>query len=456
MKALPRCGGRVSSLRMSNRSKRCIDMTVRFARKSVKKEAMREPLREAKLQQMLESLTTASRRFFLRPYVRYVSVSALFVMLGALSSLGNIQPSFDSVRYFMMANGDFSASVMVPYRFRIFIPLLARLLPLPHEMSFAVITYASLFLVYLIAQIICQRLRINWVASVLGLFVVFTTYANLYNYYNPYLTDGFALFVLFIMILSFYDRSFAVFSIASVVGILTREQTLFLTPLWFFTREWRRSVLILIVTVGALSIVRTALALPGADAGFFTQIINPPGDYGIYPITHFPAFMLQVCESWGFIWLLAFVGMILIPKKQFLVLVAISALLLCGALFSSSLATSVNRYFFTLSPVMIVYCARLFEVLRRTSIRTTYALLLVLVAQYILASFTLHTNVLWISLLHGHTSILSALIHPYDFLALWAWIGLSVVGIIVSAYVAWTLRDQLVTELRDKRQLLPF
>jgi len=157
-----------------------------------------------------------------------------------------------------------------------------------------------------------------------------------------------------LMIFSLVNRYFLVFAISTILGILAWEITIFLVPAWFLTRDRLK---------GAILVVAAVLVL------FIPRWVFPPSHSLIEQLTsqfngglwHLPFFYTKtIVASWGFLWVLAPIGLWLMPKDKFASLAVPFTILLVGAFFYSAIATDTFRYFHILAPVFAISCAQLY------------------------------------------------------------------------------------------------
>ncbi len=258
----------------------------------------------------------------------------------------------DTLDYVSMVEGDWAAA-RSPFRYRVLAPFLAGLLPLSPTDALRCVTYASLFLTYGCALLICRSLGLGTISSMLGLVLAWASPCHLYSYHNPFLTDALALLMLGVMVYALFRGSFALFLAAAVLGILTRETTIFAVPVWAIRREWRRSVLLMVLAAAALLIPRYLL---GAEAesllasltGSRKGILADPWQGAV-----------EILGSWGLVWFLSAAGLWCLPRERRLPVLAVYAALLCGAAVVSLAATDVGRMFAVLFPVHVIAIASL-------------------------------------------------------------------------------------------------
>lgn len=301
----------------------------------------------------------------LRYYLLIVGISVLLVVLGhavilhrtPASPYPELVMAGDSDYYFAMAEGR-AGDVPIPFRYRVLVPFIARLLPLDLPISFMLITYLSLFVCYILALITCRKLGLYPFASIVGLFALFTTSAHLYNYHNPYLTDALALAALFAMFAMLVKRSFSGFMASLVVGVLARETIIFLSPIWLMTKEWRKGAAAILIAIIAFVVPRLALSAHNDPSVIQYTAAQIRDIWGTGDLLHFFRYLYS---TWHMLWLLMPIGLILMPWEKWSFPAAAFVILFIGAALSSVVAFDMLRMFSILSPVVVVSCAFLFS-----------------------------------------------------------------------------------------------
>jgi len=298
--------------------------------------------------------------------VLIIAISLLFLFVGHSFIL---QRTFFNTTKYLAIRGDTIAYVSMiegnwitapsPFKFRILVPFLASLLPLSPADSLRLISYLSLFFCYLLILLTCTKMGLNTNHSAIGLLVVWASTWHLYNYYNPFLIDTFSLLILCVMIFALFSSSFFVFLTTALLGILARETTIFLVPVWLIMKEWRRSILVIAISAIVLLIPRHFLA-----SGTDTTLVSVFDRIGILhqPLT----FAKNVFLSWGFVWFLSMIGVWYLPSDKFALVAAVYISLLCAAIFSSLIATDTGRMFSILTPILVISSAQLYaELIKR-------------------------------------------------------------------------------------------
>ena len=138
----------------------------------------------------------------------------------------------DTQNYVAMVEGKYSEAVS-PFRYRVFVPALARVLPLQPLPAMRLITVLSLFGIYSVAMLLCFRAGAGFQPTLIAVSAYFVSRPNMYNYYDPYLTDGLGLLALFLLSLYFLDSRPKCFAAVLAVGVLARESALFVFPACF-------------------------------------------------------------------------------------------------------------------------------------------------------------------------------------------------------------------------------
>jgi hypothetical protein len=321
------------------------------------------------------------------------------------------------------------ASARAPFRYRVLVPLLARLLPFSPTASLRFISYLSLGTCYLLVLLTCSRMGISLTASLGGLFTAFASGFHLYYYHNPFLTDAFGLASLSLMVFCLVSGSFLLFAAAAIPGALARENVLFLAPVWAVRNGWRRSLILTGLVVMVLSVCRWVLRSDANPGEEIVRTFHAVGDS-----RNALALAREIFVTWGFTWFLVLLGIWLLPGDKFAVLATAGLALLVAGFLSSLIATDTGRMFSFLAPVVAVASAQLFAILiSRGQAVWALILALLLVAQALLW----RPNIVF-----GEESVIFA-----DDRAKWV---LLISGTAYSIWTAFILRDRLAREIRQK------
>jgi len=266
----------------------------------------------------------------------------------------------DTLSYVRMVEGNFS-KVRSPFKYRILAPFIARMLPLFPTESLRVVSYLSLYACYLFILLTCLKLGITMFSAVVGLLAVFVTPWHLYCYHNPFLTDAFQLMVIAVMIFSLVCSYFSLFAPCAILGVLGRETTVFLVPIWFLTRERRRGLLLLGVAVAILLLLWYVMRSNTSTVALLSEKFNTIGIFrDLY------SYGTRIMLSWNYAWVLSLIGMWLIPGEQRVSLITSFLLLIACAFLTSLIATDTGRMFALLAPVLAVFCAQLCDSLKKS------------------------------------------------------------------------------------------
>ena len=286
-----------------------------------------------------------------------VAVSAGLVVLGHLFASRGEDLGYDATFYVAMVNGQ-NATVPGPFRFRLLIPFIASVLPFSPADSLLIISYLSLFGMYLMIFRACDTLDLSVRDATFGLLAIWGATWQLYHYYNPYMTDAFALFALSAMLLALLRDAYWPFAAAALVGTLGRETTAFLVPAWFATRQVARTLLLIALTGAVVLFPRYWLTSDGD--------LTIAGAFNSSSTVFLPfIFTRQLQTIWGFVWFVALAGIWFLPRAYAGKIVASFVALFIGGLIASTVATDTGRMFGFLAPVLAVASAQFYAVVRR-------------------------------------------------------------------------------------------
>jgi len=265
----------------------------------------------------------------------------------------------DTLSYVRMIEGNLS-SLRSPFKYRILVPFIARLLSFSPTDSLRIISYLSLYTCYLFVLLICLKLGITISSATVGLLTVFVTPWHLYCYHNPFLTDAFQLMTISVMIFSLVCNYFSLFAPCSILGVLGRETTVFLVPVWFLTRDRSRGCLLLGVAVVILLLLWYVIVSNTSTTALISEKFNTIGIFrDLY------SYGTRVILTWNYVWILSLIGMWLIPGEQRVLMITSFLLLLSCAFITSLIAYDTGRMFAILVPVLAVFCAQLCDSLKK-------------------------------------------------------------------------------------------
>lgn len=270
--------------------------------------------------------------------------------------------SYDALQYISMIEDDFSSTV-VPYRNRILVPALAKLIPLPAPDALRLITYTSLFVTYYAVLLIGLKIGLNQWGSLAGLLLIFTSNVHVYNYNNPFLLDAFQQMALTWMLRSLLFGSLTLYVIAATLGVLCREAPLVMVPTWAILKHWRQGLVACGLLAGIFLVPK--LILPGNGA---TSLIDSfAGPFLYVAASRSPLLIpVQVFWAWGFIWFPAFIGLWLLPRERFVDFAVWLVFLLAVALLSMLFAYDTVREVAVLSPLFAITIGQMCTTLLNT------------------------------------------------------------------------------------------
>ena len=293
-------------------------------------------------------------------HLSIIAISFLFLFLGhcfipqrtPINTSETMTIRGDTFAYVSMIEGNW-ITTPAPFKFRILVPFLASLLPLSPTDSLIFISYISLFFCYIFIFLTCEKLGLNIRSSAIGLLTVWGSRWHFYNYHNPFLTDTLGLLMLCIMIFALFNDSFFLFLTAAVFGVLTRETTLFVVPIWLVKKELRRGILLIAISFIVLLIPRYFLA--SATDVTLAKVLAQIGGFQ-QPLTY----VINVFSYWGFVWFLSIIGIWFLPNDKFVLVTVIYMSLLGGAIFTSFIANDTGRMFSILTPILVITTAPLY------------------------------------------------------------------------------------------------
>ena len=360
-----------------------------------------------------------------------VIVSLLLILLGhnfilqrELNSPSKyLTISDDALEYKSMIEGDFD-SIHSPLKYRILVPFLASLLPFTPLESLRIISYVSLFVFYIMNILICIKLGMNKGSTLLALVCTFATLSHLYNYHNPFLTDAFGLLVISFLIYAYIIESFPTFIIVCIVGLFARETTIFLATIWL-TKDFKKGMILIVICLLLIIIPRISLITGSGDVSMTSLFVS----IGIAKLKSFLSTLINIFDTFGFLWLILFIGLGLIGMKKNKDIIVISIALFVGAIITSSIATDTVRMFSILFPVVCVATAKFISVLFQKKDWLGITLLLFLT---IIQLLTAIPNIIFDQ---------NSFVFPYSRLHN----ILSMIGIIYGLVYAYLLREDLAS-----------
>lgn len=270
--------------------------------------------------------------------------------------------SSDALQYICMIEGDFSCA-SVPFRNRVLVPTLAKLIPLPAPDALRLITYTSLFMTYYAVLLIGLKIGLNQWGALAGFLLIFTSNAHIYNYNNPFLLDAFQQMALTWMLWGLLFNSLALYLIAAILGVLCREAPLVMVPTWAVLKQWRQGLVVCGVLAGIF--LAPKLILPSTGTTSLIKSFVLPflwANASRSPLL-IPA---HIFWGWSFIWFPALIGLWLLPRERFVALAVWLVFSLVTLLLSMFFAGDTAREVAILSPLFAIMVGQLCTTLLNT------------------------------------------------------------------------------------------
>lgn len=225
----------------------------------------------------------------------------------------------DAELYLALAEGTPVSEVMVPFRYRVLVPWIAGLLPLPAASAMAAITFLCLGVVLWGMVLIACRLGFGSTDTVIGILAVSLSASLLYTFHNPYLTDMFGQMAVVAAILALLDRRPLAFALIVMLGAAGREVVVFIAPAYLLALWWtgdrRPNERWPVLAAGVLLPV-AAILVPRMLPVFGEQGLRSySGFYGRTLFQWLPLrqpldFLLGVGLGWHWLWLLGAAGLV--------------------------------------------------------------------------------------------------------------------------------------------------
>jgi hypothetical protein len=277
----------------------------------------------------------------------------------------------DAKLYIAIYEGQSLQEIPKPYRYRILVPYLARLIPSPPAMliegfeidpikitkfKFGIVNAIGIALTAWVLFFFCSRLGFDRSLSMIGSFLFLTSFYIL-NYAGlPYI-DAFAYFFLIsCLYATLENRNFMLFSLFAV-GIFAKE-TIVLTLIYIVFREqsWPQRL------------KKIVLCLPGLVAYLYVRLIVMPTNIGSnytsdqflkviaqYGSGHAPWVFaaINLVFVFGSMWILAFKGLQIVHKRDNRELLALLPILAVSLLTPFLIGSDLGRIWFLGFPAII-------------------------------------------------------------------------------------------------------
>ena len=233
----------------------------------------------------------------------------------------NLEIRGDAMHYVALARGDDPASVMVPFRYRVLVPWIAKQLPFSPERSLQVISILSLVGVQALLVLVGRRLALPVVDIAAGMVALSLTPSFLYVFHNPYLLDLFTLLMITGAFHALLRRAPVAFAAFVAVGAAGREAVLFIAPAYLLTvllarprRPAERPLFLILgigVAIAAFLLPRLLPAL-GSDglhrySAFYETTLRQ-----FVPFRTPVEFLVSISTAWDWLWFAAAGGVALL------------------------------------------------------------------------------------------------------------------------------------------------
>lgn len=272
----------------------------------------------------------------------------------------------DALSYVSMAEHGPTAAI-APFRYRVLVPFLASLMPLPAPTSLLMISVAALVAFYLLTLATSIRLGAAAPVAFGSLVAVFFTFWHQYNFHNPYLTDAFQLAMIAAMVYALIIDSFPVFAAAAVLAVAARETAVVFVPAWFLLKNKRSGAAIVLCAVAVMMAPRLWYADGTPLVESMGRAYRASGGSDRFPW----AFARRVYDAYGLFWWA--IGISVVVNLRNPVLTVSFVLLFVGALLSSVIAVDTGRMFQMLAPIIVPMLALALQKVPRRGIRTPAA-----------------------------------------------------------------------------------
>ena len=236
-----------------------------------------------------------------------------------------------------------------PFAYRRLVPLLASFLPLPPVRALWVITQTSLLAGYsLLMWMLIAIVRVRRMAACLAVIAFMTSTRTLLIVQNPFLLDAFSFFMMTVMLAAFLADKAAVFGLATMIGVLAREDCLF--GAFGFLAARRRLASLVVVFAAVAAYVLSRWRPPAHESAFL----------GFRAAMH-ASFYAKAFFAYGFVWLLPFLGLWIARTSDDRRLTPYFACTLGGSILSAFFAVDTTRVFLPILPVAVVAAAIVFD-----------------------------------------------------------------------------------------------
>jgi len=213
------------------------------------------------------------------------------------------------------------------------------------------VTYLSLGAAYVFILLGTQQLGLSPVSSAIGLITASAFSSPSFAYVNPLLTDAFGLLAIAGMLYGYVLDRFWLSMVFGIVGVFAREPTLVIFTIWVVRRP-AATVACMCLTAALLVLEHRLLESGKPDDTVIPLMVG----VAYMRLTDWAAFARDIAATWGWCFLFAPVGFLLLRDQLRRVMVPIIATTVC-AVATTFVATDVGRMFAVLLPVFATGCA---------------------------------------------------------------------------------------------------
>jgi hypothetical protein len=230
--------------------------------------------------------------------------------------------------YLEMAEGK---AVITPFAYRVLVPAMVGLLPLPPKTGFLIITLFSTFFTLVILYRLFRAIGISHGSSLIAVILAGFSYPLAFYLGRWWRIDPFANLLFVLGLLLIIERKLLLASATITFGVLAKETLVILIPILFFKsmgsdeggtlRRLTRAALLCLAPGMVLMAVR--LAIPPSSPLFDVQ---GPNDYtelwkmiwasNVGDVGLFARIARELLRSYGILWPMALLGLVLCLRKE--------------------------------------------------------------------------------------------------------------------------------------------
>jgi len=252
----------------------------------------------------------------------------------------------DTSEYVKLVQG---VPASAPFAYRRLVPLLASFLPLAPVRALWLITQVSLLAGYsLLLWMLIAIVRVRRVAACLAVVAFMTSTRSLLLVQNPFLVDAFSFLMMTVMLAAFLADKALPFGLATVTGVLAREDCLF--GAFGFLAARRRLAGLAIVLAAVAAYVLSRWRPPAHESAFLG-----------FRVAMHASFYAKAFFACGFVWLLPVLGLWTVRTSDERRLLPYFACALGGSILSAFFAVDTTRVFLPVLPVATIAAALVFD-----------------------------------------------------------------------------------------------